>query len=76
MIEDIGILQLWEWAIENSPSEYIVWVALSIVAGIAFKIVKPMLDWIINHIAAVFQFFIKRRDMKRQFRKDNNLPNR
>ena len=76
MIEDLSILKLWEWAIENSPNEYIVWVALAVVVGIAFRVVKPVFDWIALHIGMIARFFAERADKRREFRKANKMPNR
>lgn len=76
MLEDLSIIQLWDWAIENSPSEYIVWIALAVVVGIAFRVVKPVLDWVATHIGMVFRFFAERSDKRREFRRSNKMPNR
>ena len=76
MIEDLSILKLWDWAIENSPSEYIVWIALAVVVGIAFRVVKPVFDWVALHIGMVFRFLAERADKRREFRRNNKLPNR
>ena len=76
MIEDIGIIQLWEWAIENSPHEYIVCVSLAVVVGIAFRVVKPVFDWVAEHIGMVFRFLAERADKRREFRRANKMPNK
>ena len=76
MPDELSILQLWEWAIENSPNEYIVWVALAVVVGIAFRVVKPVFDWIALHIGMIFRFLAERADKRREFRRNNKLPNR
>ena len=76
MIEDLSIFQLWDWAIANSPHEYLVWIALAVVAGIAFRVVKPLMDWIAAHIGAIVRFFAERADARREFRRANKMPNR
>lgn len=78
MLDDLSIFQqLWNWAIETSGGhEYVVYIALAIVAGVAFRVVKPLFDWVAEQIAYMFRFFAERADKRREFRRDNKMPNR
>ena len=76
MLEDFSFMQLWTWAVENAEQKHIVYAALAIIAGIAFRVVKPLFDWIALHVGMIARFFAERADKRREYKRANKMPNR
>ena len=56
IFDQITGLDLWKWALETAPADYLVYFAGAILVGIAFKFMKEPISFIVELIARFGNF--------------------
>lgn len=77
----------FDYIITHFPNEWWAYVAVIVVAGLVLKLTMPTLHLAVDlvgkiltgigtGIAAIWLFFAERREKRREFRRQNKMPNR